>query len=35
MTGISALGRRVTASLVKLIQPRIRRIMEKTVAGRG
>src|SRR5437868_15117780 len=35
ITGISAFGSRVTASLVKLIQPRIRRISEKTIAGSG
>ena len=35
MTGMSAFGSRVTASLVKLIQPRISRMIEKTMDGRG
>src|ERR1700684_951542 len=34
-TGISALGRRVTASLVKLTQPSTKRTMEKTTDGSG
>src|SRR5262249_31475982 len=33
--GMSALGRRVTASLVKLVQPRNSRMMENTAAGSG
>src|SRR5215510_5119473 len=35
ITGMSADGNRVTASLVKETQPRIRRIMEKTTDGSG
>src|SRR5262245_16518287 len=34
-TGMSADGRRVTASLVKLIQPNTSRMMEKTTEGSG
>src|ERR1700728_2248907 len=35
ITGISALGNRVTASLVKLIQPSTSRMIEKTTDGSG
>ena len=35
ITGMSALGRRVMASLVKLIQPSSRRMIENTIAGSG
>src|SRR6202789_2016056 len=35
ITGISALGSRVTASLVKLTQPNTRRTIEKTTDGSG
>src|SRR6185312_15793551 len=35
ITGISALGSRVMASLVKLTQPSTRRMIEKTTEGSG
>ncbi len=35
ITGMSALGSRVTASLVKLTQPSTNRMMEKTIDGSG
>jgi hypothetical protein len=35
ITGMSALGSRVTASLVKLTQPSTSRMMEKTMEGSG
>ena len=35
ITGMSALGSRVTASLVKLTQPSTRRMIEKTIEGSG
>ena len=35
ITGMSAEGSRVTASLVKLTQPRIRRMIENTTDGSG
>ena len=35
ITGMSALGSRVTASLVKLTQPSTRRMIENTTDGSG
>lgn len=35
ITGMSALGSRVTASLVKETQPRTSRMIEKTIEGSG
>jgi hypothetical protein len=35
MTGMSAFGRRVTGSLAKLRQPRMRRISEIRIEGSG
>src|SRR5208282_5787017 len=35
ITGISALGSRVTASLVKLTQPNTKRMIENTMEGSG
>src|SRR4249920_3035578 len=35
ITGVSALGSRVTASLVKETHPRARRMIEKTIDGSG
>jgi hypothetical protein len=35
ITGMSALGNRVTASFMKLVQPSTRRMIEKTMDGSG